>query len=514
LIYFGENKDYIMCECEVCKREIYAERNSITEEDAYSYHLESPLKCQCGNIDEYINRAKKACYHIRQELQSLSDLLHQQHDAHARISTINAEINKKFNSPTFLQALLRDFLFALKIFFYMIIGLLGLQLFLFLVTVIMFFSGMLLDMPDLSSSGNQLFYNLNIFKDRGGGVLSFFGMPAEYEAFNTELASEQLVLNYIPYAIAGSIVMIFYVFLIIFVVRAAINVYKLVFFAGKVMNQKIRVLQRREAYERELKELKHEAVTLQTNIDAFDILGSDYKNLKATDSILGYFTNNRVDTIREAINLYHDDDFRNKQLDYSKALYAEIRQTRRYTKAMYMLSSDPKSNVEVRDEQPPSVVASTPVNQSYSAGSSKITANSSASSKPKREKRREEREDEQEREPIFAKLGGAIKKIKLPTREDKDNDTDKKEDRTSKTNPPKSKPQSQSNRYADTLANANDNDADNAERTNKSSEAPKPKPTNVNKSSDSEKKSAQPKKPQPKPKPKSEILSEIFEDLE
>ena len=494
MIYFGENNDYIMCECEVCKREIYAERNSITEEDAYSYHLESPLKCQCGNIDEYINRAKKACYHIRQELQELSELLHQQHDAHTRISSINAEINKKFSSPTFLQALLKDFLFAFKIFLYMLGGLIALQIFLFLITVIMFFSGMLLDMPDLSLSGNQLFYNLNIFKDRGGGVLSFFGMPAEYEVFNTELASEQLILNYIPYAIAGSIVIIFYIFLIIFVIRAAINVYKLVFFAGKVMNQKIKVIQRREAYERELKELKHEAVTLQTNIEAFDILGPDYKNLKATDSILGYFANNRVDTIREAINLYHDDDFKNKQLDYSKALYAEIRQTRRYTKAMYMLSSDPRSNVEVRDE-PPSAAASTPpVNQSYSTSSSKITDTSSASSKPKRNKR-----NEQEREPIFAKLSGAIKKIKLPAHEDK----------ASKANKPPSK--AQPNRYAETQAK--DNDAD-AIRTNKSAESPKVKPTNTNKASDGGKKTAQPKKVQPKPKPTPEILSEIFEDLE
>ena len=350
MIYFGENNDYILCECEICKREIYAERDSVAEEDAYSYHLANPLKCACGNIDEYINRSKKSCYNIRQELTALSDLLRKQQGIASRISAINAEINKRFNPPTFWQSLAGDFMFSGKIFLIMLGSLIGIELFLFIITLLMFMGGLILKDPNLCEAGNGLFYHLNIFKDRGGAFLSKFGMSAEFPAMDTELAKEQIIVDYIPYALAGAITIVLYIFLAVFIIKAGIDISRLLFFASKVMNQKIRLNQRREAYERELGELKRESSNLDLKIDEFDILGQDYKNIRAADSILKYFLNNRVDTIREAVNLYHDDDFKNKQLEYSKALYTEAKQTRRYTKAMYMLTSDSSIKVEVREE--------------------------------------------------------------------------------------------------------------------------------------------------------------------
>ena len=373
MVYFGENSDCIMCECEVCKREIYAARNSVAEEDAYSYHLENPLKCSCGNIDEYINKSKKSCYHIRQELSALSNLLHQHNDITSRISSINSEITKRFNPPTFLQSLLRDLMFAGKIFFYMLGALIGIQIFMFIITLILFISGLVLDSPGLISAGNELFYNLNIFKGMGGAVLSGFGMPAEFTPLEElgERVSEELILDYIPYALVGALSVVFYIFLAILAARVAVNLYKLVFFASKVMNQRIRVNQRRESYERELNELKHELSGLEMHIDDAGILGPDYKNIRAADSILKYFENNRVDTMREAVNLYHEEDFRNKQLEYSKALFAEAKQTRRYTKAMYMITSDSNIKVEVRDEpEPPARPSSQPIPQQSPVSSS------------------------------------------------------------------------------------------------------------------------------------------------
>jgi hypothetical protein len=357
LIYFGENSDYILCECEVCKREIYAERNTVSEEDAYSYHLANPLKCACGNIDEYINKSKKACYHIRHELAALSDLLHKQQNAASRIHEINAEINKKFNPPTFLQSLAADFMFAGKIFLILLGSVIGLEIFLFIVSALMFFCGIAFDMPDLSLGGNELFYNLNVFKDRGGGLLSRFGFSPEFPALDSELAAKEIIVDYIPYAVAGVIVIVFYVFLAVFIIKAAIDVVQLVFFASRVMNQRIKINQRREEYTRELDELMSESQNFAEQIAEFDVLGADYKNIRATDAILKYFINNRVDTMREAMNLYHEEDFRSKQLEYSKALYNESKQTRRYTKAMYLLTSDSNVKVEVRDELPESNTA-------------------------------------------------------------------------------------------------------------------------------------------------------------
>jgi len=162
-------------------------------------------------------------------------------------------------------------------------------------------------------------------------------------------ASDQLIFDYIPYAIAGVIIVVFYVFIAVLIVRVSINVIRLTFFASKVVNRKIRIIQRREEYRRQLDELGIIYQNLSEQINDFTVLPADYKNLRATDSILRYFTNNRVDTVREAVNLFHDEDFKNRQLEYSKGMYSEARQTRRYTKALYMLTSDENIKVDVKD---------------------------------------------------------------------------------------------------------------------------------------------------------------------
>lgn len=350
MVYFGENNDYILCECEICKREMYIEKQTIAEEDAYSYQTSMPVKCACGAIDEYINRAKKSCHSIRRELAHLSDLLHKQQNAANKMTEINAEINKKFNPPTFLQSLIGDIMFSLKVFLIMLGAAIGVEIFLFIISALMFFFGLAFQMPDLSRAGNELFYNVNVFKDRGGGILSKFGFSAEFAPLDTELAKEQIILDYIPYAVAGLIIIVFYVFLAVLIIKTSWDLAKLGFFATKVMNQKLKVIQKREEYIKELEELNFEMQNISEQIDSVTILAKDYKNIRATDAILRYFINNRIDTIREAVNLFHDEDFKNRQLEYSKAVYNETKQTRRYTKALYMLTSDENIKVDVREE--------------------------------------------------------------------------------------------------------------------------------------------------------------------
>jgi cell division protein FtsB len=371
------------------------ERESIAEEDAYSYHLANPLKCACANIDEYINRSKKACYHIRQELSVLSELLHKQQAVSSKINGINAEINKRFNPPTFLQSVARDFMFAGKIFLIMLGSVVGLEILLFIITLLMFFAGLALGMEDLSRAGNELFYNLNIFKDRGAAFLSGFGWADEVPLLESEAASQQIIVNYIPYALAGVFSVIFYIALAILIIRVGVNLFKLVFFASKVMNQKIRINQRREAYERELEDLTHESHGLEERIAELDILARDYKNLRAADMILKYFDNNRVDTIRDAVNLYHEDDFKARQLEYSKALYTEAKQTRRYTTAMYMLSSDSNIKVEVREDPPESAAKSPAKSKKPAAQKQRLPQKSAISGSLKSpENKKPERESE------------------------------------------------------------------------------------------------------------------------
>ena len=350
MIYFGENNEYILCECEICKREMYIERQSVVEEDAYSYHIAVPVKCACGTIDEYINRAKKSCHSIRRELVHLSDLLHKQNNSSNRIMEIDAEINKKFNPPTFWQSLIGDFIFSLKVFLIMLGSVIGVEIFLFIISALIFFFGLAFDIRDLSSAGNELFYNINVFKDRGGGFLSKFGMSETFPLLKDEPVSEQLILNYIPYAIVGVIIIVFYVFLAILIIKSVWDLAKLGFFATKVMNQKLKIIQKREEYIKELEELNFEMQKISDQIKDVSILSTDYKNIRATDAILRYFVNNRIDTIREAVNLFHDEDFKTRQLEYSKVLYNESKQTRRYTKALYMLTADENIKVDVRDE--------------------------------------------------------------------------------------------------------------------------------------------------------------------
>ncbi|MCL2096918.1 MAG: hypothetical protein FWH10_08455 [Oscillospiraceae bacterium] len=349
MVYFGENNEYILCECEACKSEMYIERSTVSEEDAYSYHLYIPIKCRCGSVDEYINRSKKSCRSIKAELSDLLELLRRQQAVSNKIGEITAELNKRFVPPSFLQSIAKDFVLSLRVFLILLGSVIGVEIFLFIISALMFFFGLVFTMPDLSRAGNELFYHVNIFKNSGGSLLSRFGMAENYNPLNAELAGEQLIYDYIPYAVTGVIIMVFYAFLAVLIVRVGISVTKITFFASKVVNQKIRVNQRREEYRRQLDDSGIIYQNLSEQIGEFTILPPDYKNLRAADMILRLFINNRVDTIREAVNLFHEEDFRNRILEYEKGLYNEARQTRRYTKALYMITSDDNIKVDVRD---------------------------------------------------------------------------------------------------------------------------------------------------------------------
>jgi hypothetical protein len=350
LIYFGENKEYILGECETCKCELYLEKSSVAEETAYLYKLAEPVKCVCGCIDEYINKAKKSCYSIRQELLKLSDLLHRRQSVSERINEINMEMSKKVKSPPFARIFIDDILFSLRIFGIIIAAALGIEILLFIITCLMFFVGLAVPMPDVSKAGNGLFYHLNIFKNGGGSLLSKIGLPKEVPALIPELAEKQLVLDYIPYAITGLFVIIFYVFIVILAARLIISGVRAGVYASRVVNQKYSVNQKKEEYDEQLNNLMQKYQDLTDQINAQTILSNDYKNSKAVDTMLRYFLNNRVDTLREAVNLYHGEDMKTKTLEYQKAIFAELRQTRRYAKALYILSSDDNARVDAREE--------------------------------------------------------------------------------------------------------------------------------------------------------------------
>jgi len=353
VVYFGENKEYILCECETCKGEMYIEKMSIADEDAYAYHLASPIKCRCGAVDEYINRAKKSCHRTKQELFALSDLLHKQQNIAGRINEINAELNKKFSPPSFAQSVAGDLMFSLKVFFIMLGAAVGVEIFLFIVTALMFFFGIAFQSENIAANGNELFYGINIFKEQGGNFLSKFGFDAAVRPLAEYGVDpkEGLVLGYIPAAVAGLFIVVFYVFAAVLLVRVGINVSKLTFFASKVMNQKIKISQKREEYRKQLDDLGSIHQNLADQIGEQTVLPEDYKNVKATDSILRIFANNRADSLREAIELFHDEDFKSKLLEYTKALYSEAKQTRRYTKALYMMTSDENIKVDVKEKE-------------------------------------------------------------------------------------------------------------------------------------------------------------------
>ena len=350
MIYFGENQEYILAECEICKSEMYLEKETVVEETAYTCRLATPVKCACGSIDEYVNKAKKSCYSIRQDLLKLSDLLHKRQNISEQINEINLEINKKIKHPSFLQIFLDDIIFSLKIFFIIVAATLGLEIFLFIISCLLFFIGVLTQMPDLSRAGNAFFYHINIFKDQGGGILSKFGLSEKFPVLDTNLSDNKLILDYIPYALVGILIVVFYVSLIILVVRLIISAVRTGIYASRVVNQKYVIAQKKEEYEGQLNILMKKYQDLSDQINAQTILSGDYKNSKSVDKILRYFLNNRVDSLREAINLYHDEELKSKTLEYQKAIFSEIRQTKRYTKALYILSSDDNVKVDVHEE--------------------------------------------------------------------------------------------------------------------------------------------------------------------
>ena len=350
MIYFGENQEYLLAECEMCKAEMYLEKESVIEENAYMSRLATPIKCVCGSIDEYVNKAKKSCYSIRHELLKLSDLLHKRQNISEQINEINMEINKKIKHPSFLQIFIDDIMFSLKIFFRVIAATLGLEIFLFIISCLLFFIGMAIKNADLSRAGNEFFYHLNIFKEQGASFLSKFGMSKNFPVLDSELSDKRLILDYIPYALVGVLIAVFYVFLIILVVRLIISAVRAGIYISKLANQKYIINQKKEEYEGQLNNFMQKYQDLSDQINAQTIISNDYKNSKTVDKLLRYFLNNRVETMREAINLYHDEDLKTRNIEFQKAIFSELRQTKRYTKALYIMSSDDNVKVDVQEE--------------------------------------------------------------------------------------------------------------------------------------------------------------------
>jgi len=329
------------------------ERNAAAEEDAYSYHLSEPVKCRCGAVDEYINRAKKSCHRIKRELFGLSDLLHKQQNVSNKIFEISAELNEKFDPPSFWQSVAKDAVFAGKVFLILLGAVMGVDIFLFIITTLMFFFGLAFQSPGIAENANELFYNINMFKAQGGDFLSLFGWDTKIRPlrdYGSDI-SETLVIGYIPGAVMGFVIIAFYVFLAVFLVRISINIAKLTLFASRVMNQRMKINQKREEYQKHLDDLGAIYQNLCDQIDEASAVPDDYKNIKAADTLLKYFINNRTDTLREAINLYHEEEYKNKMVEYAKATYNETRQTRRYTKALYIMTSDESIKVDIKEQR-------------------------------------------------------------------------------------------------------------------------------------------------------------------
>lgn len=348
--YFGENNEYIFAECEVCRSEMYIERETASDEDAYAYKCIVPLRCKCGEISDTIKKSGKSCHQIRQELSVLSDLLHRQREAGDRIASINAELGRKVKSPPFHRIVAKDFMFALKCLLVTGGVVLGAEILLFVVSCVMFFIGLAFTMPDLSLSGNALFYNLNIFKDRGGEILGRFGFDPVLPAFSDELAKKELITGYIPYAIAGIFLMVFYVFLAVLLIRLLISFIRFIFYMSRIVGKNVMITAKKEEYVRQLEILGRQYQDYSVQISEQTILAPDYKNIRATDTIYTYFLNNRTDNLRDAINIFHDEDLRIRSLDFQKAIYTELRQTKRYVKALYVIASDENAKVDVREE--------------------------------------------------------------------------------------------------------------------------------------------------------------------
>ena len=49
------------------------------------------------------------------------------------------------------------------------------------------------------------------------------------------------------------------------------------------------------------------------------------------------------------MNLYHEDDYKARMIEYNKGVYNEVRQTRRYTKALYIMTADENIKVDIKE---------------------------------------------------------------------------------------------------------------------------------------------------------------------
>lgn len=350
MIYYGENETLVYVECENCKQEIRIDKSQISEDNQFMCKLSSPIKCSCEKVDNIIKKDVQSTYNIRHQISAILELLQKKNSIENKIDEINAEMNYEKKPPAYLSIVSRDILFSVKLFFILLGVGIGLEMLTFIIGGLMYAVGSFIGSPDIRLTGNQFIYNVNIFKGFGVNILKTFNFPAEVPLFDKAAAAEKFVLDFVPYAIAGILQVVFYIGLIALAVRLAVTAARIIYYVTVVLSNKYHINQNREDNEATLNSLYSRLQDLNDQIAEHTIIPPDFQKLRDVETIYGYFINNRVDTVREALNLYQSESMMQRVLEYQRLIYNESKQTKKYTKALYILTSDESAQVEVKED--------------------------------------------------------------------------------------------------------------------------------------------------------------------
>ncbi|MHC1696096.1 MAG: hypothetical protein AB9835_12685 [Eubacteriales bacterium] len=148
-------------------------------------------------------------------------------------------------------------------------------------------------------------------------------------------------VTYIGYTLMGAALCVLYVSLIFLAVRLAITGVRFFLYKRQALEYNRQCEEYRPEGEARLRQLDKNILELDDEIAISDILPPAYVNLDAANGIYSYFSANRVDTMRQAINLYHAEKSEQLTRQLLGEILGELKKDVHYSKSLYRFSINP-----------------------------------------------------------------------------------------------------------------------------------------------------------------------------
>ena len=338
MILSSVQQNEIIAECEVCRREIAILKNEIASETPESIQLRVNVKCACCSLSNTVSRTKTSHAATKRALGDLHMLLSKKDVLTSEQDEINECLANNYPQYPILHKLKKGAIFVAKLFgILLLIGAIA-EALLFAVSGVIFLITKFF--PDL-----ELIEMANLVLNKPNETFMKAALEADGLTFKifaeTFKTTDEYILRYIPSALVQILNTIFKLTIFAAVIREGYELTKFGIHLYKKEKHKRAVIAYKPTGQARLEQIEGELYEVNEHIDLTDIVPRNYLNTSAVQMILSYFADNRIENMKEAINLFNEEKIKLEQSEVLRSILEQVKAGKEYSRALYSFSINP-----------------------------------------------------------------------------------------------------------------------------------------------------------------------------